>query len=83
MVKLTIEMPEEALSALREAPEGFAAELTFAAAVQWYHEGRISGSKAAQVAGMTRLEFLDELARRKLDVVKIDLDRLRQEIADA
>jgi len=83
MVKLTIEMPEEALSALREAPERFAAELRFAAAVQWYHEGRISGSKAAQVAGMTRLEFLDELARRKLDVVKVDLDRLRQEIADA
>jgi predicted HTH domain antitoxin len=50
--------------------------------VQWYHEGRISGSKAARVAGMTRLEFLDELARRKLDVVKVDLDRLRQEIAD-
>ena len=83
MVKLTIEMPEEALSALRETPQRFAAELRFAAAAQWYHEGRISGSKAAQVAGMTRLEFLDELARRKLDVVKVDLDRLRQEIADA
>ena len=83
MVKLTIEMPEEALSAVREAPARFAAELRFAAAVQWYHEGRISGSKAAQVAGMTRLEFLDELARRKLDVVKVDLDQLRQEIADA
>lgn len=81
MVKLTIEMPEEALSALRAAPERFATELRFAAAVQWYHEGRISGSKAAQVAGMTRLEFLDELARRKLDVVKVDLDQLRQEIA--
>ena len=83
MVKLTIEMPEEALSALREAPERFASELRFAAAVQWYHQGRLSGSKAAQVAGMTRLEFLDELARRKLDVIKIDLDHLREELADA
>jgi predicted HTH domain antitoxin len=83
MVKLTIEMPEEALSALREAPERFAAELRLAAAVQWYHEGRISGSKAAQVAGMTRLEFLDELARRKLDVVRIDLERLKKELGDA
>ena len=83
MVKLTIEMPEEALSALREGPERFAAEMRFAAAVQWYHEGRMSGSKAAQIAGMTRLEFLDELARRKLDVLKVDLDRLRREIADA
>jgi len=83
MVKLTIELPEEAFSALREAPERFALEMRFAAAVQWYHEGRISGSKAAQIAGMTRLEFLDELARRKLDVVKVDLDQLRGEVADA
>ena len=50
------------------------------AAVQWYREGRISGSQAAQIAGMTRLEFLDELARRKLDVIKVDLDQLREEI---
>ena len=62
-------------------PERFTAELRFAAAVQWYHQGRISGSKAARIAGMARLEFLDELARRKLDVVKVDLDRLREEIA--
>lgn len=83
MVKLTIEMPEEALSALRETPDRFAHELRFAAAVQWYHQGKISGSKAAQVAGMTRLEFLDELARRKLDVVKIDIQRLGTEVTGA
>jgi len=82
MVTLKIEMPEDALSALREAPERFAAEMRFAAAVQWYQSGRISGSKAAQVAGMRRLAFLDELARRKLDVARVDLDDLRQEITD-
>lgn len=81
MVKLTIEVPGEAFSALRETPKRFAAEMRFAAAVQWYQEGRIGGSKAGQIAGMTRLEFLDELARRQLDVVKIDLDALPREIA--
>lgn len=82
-MNLTIDVPDEAFSALRETPERFVAELRFAAAVKWYHEGRISGSKAAQIAGMTRLEFLDELARRKLDVIKVDLDQLRQEIGAA
>ncbi|MDQ3606825.1 MAG: UPF0175 family protein [Gemmatimonadota bacterium] len=76
MVELTIEVPEEAFSALREA-----AEMRFAAAVQWYQEGRISGSKAGQIAGMTRLEFLDELARRQIDVIKVDLGALRRELA--
>src|SRR5262249_6330463 len=83
MIKLTIELPEEALSALRETPERFALEMRFAAAVQWYHQGLISGSKAAQIAGMTRLEFLDELARRRLDVIKVDLEELRREISGA
>jgi predicted HTH domain antitoxin len=83
MVKLTIDVPEEAFSALRETPDRFAAELRFAAAVQWYHSGRLSGTKAAQIAGMPRLEFLDELARRKLDVLRVDQDQLRRELADA
>ena len=82
MVKLTIELPEEAFSALRETPERFAQELRFAAAVQWYHKGKLSGSKAAQIAGLTRLQFLDELARRRLDVIKVDLDQLRRELAN-
>lgn len=82
MVSLTIRLPEEAFSSLHVAPERFADELRFAAAVQWYHQGRISGSRAAQIAGMTRLEFLDELARRKLDVVKVDVDELARELAD-
>lgn len=75
--------PKRRLSALRETPERFVAELRSAAAVQWYHQGRISGSKAAQIAGMTRLEFLDELARRKLDVIKVDLNQLHEEIGAA
>lgn len=83
MVKLTIELTESVFSALREAPERFGLELRFAAAVHWYHQGRISGSKAAQIAGMSRLAFLDELARRKLDVIKVDPDQLQAEVSDA
>jgi predicted HTH domain antitoxin len=32
---------------------------------------------------MTRLEFLDELARRRLDVIKVDVEELREEIGAA
>jgi predicted HTH domain antitoxin len=80
MISLTIELPEAAFSALRVEPYQFAIELRFAAAVQWYHQGLISGSKAAEIAGMPRLAFLDELARRRLDTVKIDLEDLEAEL---
>ncbi len=83
MVSLTIELPEEAFSALRVDPSEFAMELRFAAAVQWYHQGLISGSKAAAIAGMTRLAFLDELARRKLDTLKVDLKDLEAQLQRA
>jgi hypothetical protein len=63
-VKLTIDIPDEALSALRETLDRFATELRFAAAVHWYHQGRLGASMTAQVAGVTRLEFLDKLAPR-------------------
>lgn len=80
MVSVKIDLPEEAFSALRVSPDQFASELRFAAAVQWYHQGLISGSKAAEIAGMSRLVFLDELARRRLDTVKINLGELEAEL---
>lgn len=83
MISLKIDLPEAAFSALRVAPEHFANELRFAAATQWYHQGLISGSKAGEIAGMTRLEFLDELTRRRLETVKIDLADLAREVESA
>ena len=81
MTTLTLELPEDVLSALKLAPEKFAQEFRFAAAVQWYHQGALSGSKAAQIAGMTRLRFLEELANRRLDVVSVDMEDLKRELA--
>lgn len=81
MHTVTVALPDEVFSALRLAPEEFTREMRPAAAIHWYHQGQISGSKAAQIAGMTRLEFLHELARRKLDVMVVDEDDLKRELA--
>ena len=69
MRTVTVELPDEVFSALRLAPEEFTREMRLAAAIHWYHQGQLSGSKAAQIAGMTRLEFIDELcpARARCD----------------
>jgi predicted HTH domain antitoxin len=63
MVQVTIEMPEEALGALRKAPQDFARELRLAAAVKWYEMRLLSQERAASVAGLSRAEFLDALGR--------------------
>ncbi len=51
MVRMTIEMPEETLGALRKAPQDFAREMRLAAAVKWYELKLLSQGQAAQVAG--------------------------------
>lgn len=83
MTRITYEFEASAFSALRASPEEFKREMRIAAAVQWYAEGRVSQGKAAELAGLTRSEFLDELFRRKVPACQVTIEDLRREIADA
>ena len=63
MVQFSIEIPQTAFSALREDPQTFMAEMRLSAAVKWYEMGRISQEKAAEIAGISRAQFIATLAR--------------------
>ena len=63
MVHMTIDMPEEALAALRTDPESFARELRLAAAVKWYELRRVSQERAAKISGLSRAEFITALGQ--------------------
>jgi len=63
MVHMTIDMPEEALAALRTDCEGFARQLRLAAAVKWYELRRVSQERAAKIAGLSRAEFVAALGQ--------------------
>jgi len=63
MVRMTIEVPESSLAALRKDASGFATEMRLAAAVKWYEMGTVSQGKAAEIAGLSRAEFVNSLAR--------------------
>ncbi len=45
MATVTIEVPDDAFSALRQSPKDFAREMRLAAAIQWYHQGLVSQEK--------------------------------------
>ncbi len=63
MVRMTIEVPEGALAALHHDPRAFAAEMRLAAAVKWYEMKVVSQGRAAEIAGVSRSDFLEALGR--------------------
>jgi predicted HTH domain antitoxin len=79
MVQMTIEVPEEALGALRKNPLDFARELRLAAAVKWYELQMLSQERAAHLAGLSRAEFLDALARFRVSPFQYGPDEILEE----
>jgi predicted HTH domain antitoxin len=76
----TYGLPDEMYSALRRSPEEVIREMRLAAAVEWYAQECISQGKDAAIAGLSRAEFIDELARRKIPVVQIRPEEVWQEV---
>jgi len=62
-IQVSIDLPREALSALRKEPKDFVQEMRIAAAVKWYETGIVSQAKAAEIAGLSRTEFISALNR--------------------
>ncbi|MCW1885193.1 UPF0175 family protein [Luteolibacter flavescens] len=62
-MKLEIDVPESAFSALRQAPGELAASMRLMAAIKWYETGMLSQERAAELAGQSRQEFLLSMSR--------------------
>ena len=76
MIQLTIDMSEGALAALRQDPATFTRELRLAAAVKWYEMRRLSQGKAAEVAGLSRSEFITALGQFGVTPFQYDADEI-------
>ena len=78
-VQVSIELNRDVLSALRQDPPTFVREMRLAAAAKWYEIGLISQAKAAEVAGVSRAEFLAALGRFDVSPFQYDVNDLVRE----
>jgi predicted HTH domain antitoxin len=79
MLHMSIDIPEEALAAFRTDSEGFARQLRLAAAVKWYELRRVSQERAAEIAGLSRAEFIDSLAQFGVSPLQCTADEALEE----
>lgn len=80
---LTLSLPRSVFAVLRQEPSQFVAEMRLAAAVKWYEMRRISQAKAAEVAGLSRAEFLTALANFDVAPFQYGADEIIAEVTDA
>jgi predicted HTH domain antitoxin len=79
-MQVTVDLPENAFSFLRQAPDKSAVELKLAACVKWHESGRLSQSKAAEIAGLSRTEFIDALRAYRVPALQIEPGGLAKEL---
>ncbi len=80
---LIIDMDDEVLLGMNKNPEEMAREIRLAAAVKWYELGTISQGKAAQMAGLSRAEFITALSRFGVSPMQETAEEILNAVTDS
>lgn len=78
MPQIVIDIPEKVLLAEKTDEESFGRELRLLAAIKLYELGRLSSGRAAELAGMARVEFLMTLERYHVFPLAAELEDLER-----
>jgi predicted HTH domain antitoxin len=80
MKTVTIEVPDDLGIAVGKSEADLPRAVRLAAAIQWYSEGLISQGKGAELAGLTRVEFIDALGRANVGAIQTSVEELEAEL---
>ena len=83
MAMITIPCPESVLVSLKETPEAFAKEANRLLAVKLYEMGKLSSGRAAELAGISRISFLQSLSRYGTPMFDLSKEELERDFQNA
>ena len=85
MARQTLSIPysDDLLVSTGQSKERLEQELLFLLAVKLFELKRLSVGKAAQLCGMGKLAFMDELGRMEIPVINLDDEQIREELRNA
>ena len=78
--ELTIKYPSGFELAVHMSKEEMEQHIRLMAALKMFELGKVSSGKAAQLAGMTRVEFLETCGRYRVSVFNYSPEELEKEI---
>lgn len=83
MEKIVLEIPDEVLISLKETPEEFSKDILMLAAAKLYQMGKLSSGRAAQLAGVPRISFLQSLSKYDIPIFDLTTEELRRDFENA
>jgi predicted HTH domain antitoxin len=80
MKEMVLEYPEGLESAVQATSEELKAQVRLMAALKMYELGKLSSGKAAELAGLSRPEFLEMCGRYRVSVFNYPPEALEDEL---
>ncbi len=78
--KITFTISEDILASLKSGVTDLEREIRETVAIKYYTEKKLSLGKAARLAGVNRLDFMDLLARKGITVFDLDESAAESEL---
>ena len=80
MRELRLSYPDDLEQVVNLTPEEMTAQVLLMAALKMFELGKLSSGKAAELAGMSRAEFIEACGRYRVPVFNYPPEELRAEV---